>query len=81
MSDALERLNRVKKRRVTDPNEIKGWSRYDVDSPIRFGGGVLFWIDEYTTGRFYVDTGTIAFENDEDLFAFRLGFGRAKDRI
>ena len=32
------------------------------------------WVDEFTTGRFYLSRGTVAFEDEEDFVIFKLWY-------
>lgn len=75
----VEIVSRVRKRRVIDldsvPLELWHCCYVREDDKIGFRGQILRWIDEYTTGKFYIDANNIIFEKSEDAFIFELGFG------
>ena len=81
MSELVETLNRVKKRRVTLSSDTKGWYACTLEQPIEFSKGFLYWVDEFTTGKFFVDPHHLLFEKSEDAFAFKMGFGNAKKKL
>ncbi len=80
MHDLIPILNiikRVRTRRENDKDAIDNWFKqsYNVFDPA--GGKVrqmMAWIDEFTTGRFYLEASLIAFEDEADAVIFRLWY-------
>lgn len=85
MSESIvDIVQRVRERRVIDLYEVPNtWHCCYVreDHKIGFRGQILRWVDEYTTGKFYIDANNIIFEKSEDAFIFELGFGNPAEMI
>jgi len=59
-----------------DPEKIDGWfaSTYTINSRRRQIREMRIWIDEFTTGRFFLHHGIIAFEDEKDFIIFKLWY-------
>ena len=82
MPELVEQLARVRKRRICNSDEVPdGYISVINTGPIPFEKGLLYWIEEYTSGKFYIDPCTLAFEKSEDAVIFNMGFGKPEDKL
>lgn len=67
---ALYAVANTRERRERMITETKEWHIFKVKRK----EGLLLWINEYTTGRFYLDLMTVAFEKSEDALIFQMWY-------
>ena len=80
MSDTLipilGAVQRNRERRERDWKVIDDWPqvKYNTNGNYLNIGRMAAWIDEYTTGRFYLDLYLLAFEDEKDFTIFTLWY-------
>ena len=73
----LDTVLRTRNRKVQCIDIIDTWPkmRYNTKNPHeRIYRDLLIWIDKNTTGRFYLDSTVVAFQDEQDLIMFKLGY-------
>ena len=71
-----EAVIQTRSRRIITPNGLNGWFHYSynangIEKNVRC---LHIWINEFTTGRFYLSRIKVAFENEKDFIIFKLWF-------
>lgn len=72
----VDAIVRSRKRIEIDPDKIDGWFKgsYTTSMHVRRTRQIRIWVDEFTTGRFYLSRGTVAFEDEKDFIIFKLWY-------
>ena len=62
-------------RRILTPEGLDGWFKHLCnDNMIQGASRRLIWINEFTTGRFYLARDIVAFEDETDFIIFKLWY-------
>ena len=73
----LAAVQRNRLRRETDNEKIDSWYKFRYNNSNKTAMPVTkmqFWIDEFTTGKFYLTPYTVAFEDEKDFTIFTLWY-------
>jgi hypothetical protein len=74
----FDAIMRTRCRREISKDEIAGWpwSVYNTDDWQRKDRirHLQLWIDQSTTGKFYLDSMMVAFEDEADMIMFKLAY-------
>ena len=70
-------VQRNRYRRETDNEKIDGWYKFRYNNSNKTARPVTkmhFWIDEFTSGQFYLTPFMVAFEDEKDFTIFSLWY-------
>ena len=73
----LGAVKRNRLRRETDRENVDGWFETKYNDNMESARQVTkmhLWVDQFTTGRFYLTPYRVAFENEEDFVIFKLWY-------
>lgn len=69
-------VKQTRERREKDWSQIDNWhqTRYNTDYKNANTRRLLEWINEYTSGRFYIDPTLVGFKDEADFVIFKLWY-------